>query len=195
MFAGISTNQVYKGPWHSATGRNCHLTPRTTLPTAVGSFPHLPDLLSIQPVDVVINHHKAPQASSHLGLRAQGAGEGAWGHATQQGLQGGGGREGVSGGNDSSRDRGCAGRVGRGQAAACMALAAGADVWTGWCLSGTEQVSCTHFEQHCESAARAIVHRDVMVVMPCCNEQDRQVRCCPLLLPGLSASYVPHLVV
>jgi hypothetical protein len=39
-------------------------------------------------VDVLVDDHKAPQASSDPGLRAQGTGEGAGQHPTQQGLQG-----------------------------------------------------------------------------------------------------------
>lgn len=45
-----------------------------------------PDLLSVDPLNVVVNDHKAPEPCSDLRLRAQGTGEGAGHHSTQQGL-------------------------------------------------------------------------------------------------------------
>lgn len=53
---------------------------------SVSQTTYSPDLLSVDPLNVVVNDHKAPEACSDLRLRAQGTGEGAGHHSTQQGL-------------------------------------------------------------------------------------------------------------
>jgi hypothetical protein len=51
------------------------------------SISYLPDLLSVDSLNVVVNDHEAPEPCCHLRLRAQGTWEGARHHSTQQGLQ------------------------------------------------------------------------------------------------------------